>query len=243
MNENYYAGAYWGPRMEPPEECARRMEVFLAGLSEVGPSFVRWFQPGRSRKDALRRPIEPKREELARLVLRGRDRAFEDLGFHVSGWNGAGDDSDATGFDIHCGGYSSAVRNTCVFTLPGRGLNADRILTAPMLAGLLRASAVAWEPDWGVATSHAHGRLLDARSVKGAPRVGWVMYLASHRGTVPPLPAPVRVEHIKDRGTLLALTPERFTASNPEHVALAERVWELLGRAGLLEPLPPQPGG
>jgi hypothetical protein len=47
----------------------------------------------------------------------------------------------------------------------------------------------------------------------------------------------VRVEPVEDKGTLVILTPERFTASNPEHVALAATVQELLGRAGLLKPL------
>jgi hypothetical protein len=54
---------------------------------------------------------------------------------------------------------------------------------------------------------------------------------------VPPLPPPVQVEPVEDRGSLVILTPERFTASNPEHVALAARVHEVLGHAGLLKPL------
>ncbi|WNZ66014.1 immunity 52 family protein [Myxococcus sp. MxC21-1] len=110
-----------------------------------------------------------------------------------------------------------------------------------MLTGLLRASAIAWEPDWGVAASHAHGNLIDTRSVRGAPRVGWVMYLANHRGEVPPLPAPVCIEPVEDRGTLIVLTPERFTVTNAEHVDLAETVRGLLDRAGLLTPLQRQP--
>ncbi|AEI62440.1 hypothetical protein LILAB_02575 [Corallococcus macrosporus] len=46
---------------------------------------------------------------------------------------------------------------------------------------------------------------------------------------------------MEDKGTLIVLTPERLTADNPEHVALAERVRELLDRAGLLKPLQAQP--
>ncbi|MDC0714766.1 Imm52 family immunity protein [Stigmatella sp. ncwal1] len=69
--------------------------------------------------------------------------------------------------------------------------------------------------------------------------VGWVLYFSRLRGTVPPLPAPVCIEPVEDKGTLVILTPERFTASNPEHVALAARVHELLDRAGLLRPLQP----
>lgn len=59
----------------------------------------------------------------------------------------------------------------------------------------------------------------DAEGGKADMWLGWVTYLSSHRGTVPPLPA-----------------PERFTVTNPEHVALARRVRELLVRAGLMQP-------
>ena len=52
----------------------------------------------------------------------------------------------------------------------------------------------------------------------------------------PPLPAPVRIERVKDKGTLITLTDERFTVSTPEHVARAVRVHELLDRAGVLLP-------
>nr|WP_275902350.1 immunity 52 family protein [Myxococcus eversor] len=101
--------------------------------------------------------------------------------------------------------------------------------------------ALAWDPDWSIAMSHAHRDMVQTRRIPKAPYVGWVTYLARHRGTVPPLPAPVRIEKVEDKGTLIVLTPERFTASNPEHVALAERVRELLDRAGLLKPLQAQP--
>jgi hypothetical protein len=65
------------------------------------------------------------------------------------------------------------------------------------------------------------------------------MYLSARRGPVPPLPAPVRMEPVEDKGTLIVLTPERFTEANPEHVALAGRVSEMLDQAGLLKPVQP----
>nr|WP_224245566.1 immunity 52 family protein [Hyalangium gracile] len=112
------------------------------------------------------------------------------------------------------------------------------MLTAPVMAGVLRAMAMAWDPEWGVATSEAHRDSVTDKAKPGT-FVGWVMYFSRLRGTVPPLPAPVRIEPVEDQGTLVILTPERFTASNPEHVALAARVHELLARAGLLGPLKP----
>jgi hypothetical protein len=239
VNETYYAGAYWGPRKESPRECARRLEVLLTRLAQEEQSFTRWFQQGKSRKDAQTRPIEPQPTALEEFIRRGKDRTFDDLGFSVAGWNGASDEEDACGFLIACGGDSEWVNNRCVFTLPGRGPNADRVLTTPVLGGLVRSMALAWEPDWGVAMSEPHRDLVKPGRAKGAPYVGWVTYLARHRGTVPPLPAPVRVEQVEDLGSLIILTPERFTASHPEHIALAHRVRELLEGAGLLQP--PQP--
>ncbi|RKH15620.1 hypothetical protein D7X74_17880 [Corallococcus sp. CA047B] len=239
MNETYHVGSYWGPRKETPEACALRLGDFLTGMREVDPSFARWFQPGRSRKDALTRPIELEPAELEKRVRRGKDRVVEEIGFRVEGWNGVGDDHDASGFLVTCGSHAARVSNACVITLPSLGPNADRVLTAHVLAAVLRVSAVAWEPSWGVATSQAHRKLLDERGVRGAPRVGWVTYLEGRRGTVPPLPAPVRIEPVEDRGTLIILTPERFTVANPEHLALAEQVRELLAGAGLLRPASP----
>ncbi|ATB45655.1 hypothetical protein MYMAC_001240 [Corallococcus macrosporus DSM 14697] len=109
-----------------------------------------------------------------------------------------------------------------------------------MLTQVMRAMVLAWEPEWGVFTSDRHRDAVSEFADTGT-FVGWGTYLSRNRGVVPPLPAPVRIEQVKDKGTLIVLTPERFTVGNPEHVALAERVRELLDRAGLLKPLQAQP--
>lgn len=215
------------------------MVTFLTALSGVDEAFTRWFRLGRSRQDALKHPLEPDHTALAKLIQRGRDRVFDDLGYRISGWNGA-EDEDAVGFDVHCGSFAEGIKNACVFTLPSQGDGMERVLNAEILSGLLRAAAIAWEPDWSVAISHAHRSMLEPRRVKGTPLVGWITYLARHLGTVPPLPVPVRIEPVGEKGTLIVLTSERFTVNNPEQVALADRVRESLDRAGLLKPIQPQ---
>ncbi|MFB1483352.1 immunity 52 family protein [Corallococcus sp. RDP092CA] len=234
--ETYFAGAYWGARKESPEECARRAESFLTALPIIDPSFSRWFQQGKSRKDALARPIEPTCAELAKIVRKGKDRVVEEIGFRFGAWNGASDDYDGTAFRVTCGGYSERVSNVCLLDLPSRGPNAERVLTAPILSGVVRSMVIAWEPDSAVVMSSPQ---LQA-GAKGDPPsrwIGWITYVARHRGAVPSLPAPVHIEPVEDKGTLIVLTPERFTVRNPEHVALAERVRELLEQGGLLKPL------
>ena len=186
-------------------------------------------------KESLNRPLRPDPEALARFVQKNKDPVFDDLGFSLGGWNGESKGRGDCGFLIGCGGYHSRANNRCVFSLPGRGPNADRVLTASILAEMLRATAIAWAPDWGVAMSHAHRDMVEPGRVPKAPYVGWVTYLDRARGAVPPLPDPVQIKPVEERGTLIVLTPEKFTASNPEHVALAERVRELLTRAGLMQ--------
>ena len=139
---------------------------------------------------------------------------------------------------INGGMYSEAILNHCVLTVPRREPNAGSLLAVPVLTNVVRAMVHSWEPDWALATSSAYER--QYREPDSALfSLGWVTYLARHLGTVPPLPAPVRIEPVEDRGTLIILTPERFTVANPEHVALARRVRELLARAGLLQPATP----
>jgi hypothetical protein len=231
--ESYYAGAYWGPRKETPEECARRAEVFLAAISDVDPSFSCWFEQGRSRKDALKRPIEPTHVALEKLIRRGRDRQFEDLGYSVWAWNGVCVDYDDSGFNFKCGAYSEAVSNVCVCNLPTRGPNADRVLSVPVLTGLVRSMVLAWEPDFAIATSSMLRGKLTPIGIAGT-FVGWITYFPHSRGTVPPLPAPVRIESVEDKGTLIILTPDLLTIANPEHIELALHVHKLLDKAGLL---------
>jgi len=52
---------------------------------------------------------------------------------------------------------------------------------------------------------------------------------------------PVRVEPEGELGTLLILSPERMTASDPRHVALTVRVRALLDEAGLILIQRPEP--
>lgn len=96
----------------------------------------------------------------------------------------------------------------------------------------------AWEPEWSIATSHEHRDSVTASGEAGT-FVGWLAYFSHGRGAQPPLPPSVQLESVEDLGTLVLLTPERFTLANPTHVELAREVSERLSQAGLLSPLLP----
>ncbi len=239
--ETYYAGAYWGPRQESPEECARRMAAFLTLLAPCDPFLARWYKPAKSRKDLHKHPLTPPDlPTLTEVFQRGVNREdggppMEQLGYGFECFNG-GASRDYTFLSIFCGAYSEAVANSCVLSPLKPASAADRVLTAPVLEKVMHGMVHAWEPDWAVATSWKHRDTVSEKGRAGT-FVGWVTYLSRRRGVVPPLPAPVRIEKVEDKGTLVILTPERLTADTPEHLELGRRVGELLARAGLMQPI------
>ncbi|RKH58924.1 hypothetical protein D7V93_15850 [Corallococcus llansteffanensis] len=241
--EDYYVGAYWGPRKESPADCARRTAEFLTLLASCDPLLAQWYKPARTRQEARKYPLmPPDPATLTESFRRGVNRekggpAIEQLGFTFwFGNEGArGEDVDLR---ITCGDHGGATPNSCVMTLPSRGANAERLSTAPVLSGVVRSMAQAWDPDWALATSWDHRAAMDDTPRAGG-FVGWVTYLPRRRGTVPPLPAPVHIEPVENRGALIVLAPERLTARNPEHVERGKRVRELLARAGLMQPVTP----
>ncbi|MBZ4398522.1 immunity 52 family protein [Myxococcus faecalis] len=241
--EAYYAGAYWGPRKESPEDCALHTATLLNRLAECDPLLAHWYKPTKSRAlAAMVSLMPPDMPTLAEQFRRGVNRerggpVIEQLGFSFWFDNG-GSAGDCAALRITSGAYSEAVPNYCTLTLPKRGPSAERMLTLPVLPRVVGSMASAWDADWALATSWEHRETLPEGTRTGT-FVGWVTYLSLRRGRVPPLPAPVRIEPIEGKGTLVILTPERFTATNPEHVALAQHVREVLTAAGLLQPVTP----
>ena len=235
MADTYYVGAYWLARRESAEACAQRAESLFLGLGRCEPSWNRWHQTAGSFKAARKLHVNPDAATFKTLFNKKANRIGDGFRF----WLWAGDNpEETTAVSAFCGSADDCMASVCVLHPPHLGAAAERVLTAPVLTEVVRAMALAWEPEWAVATSHEH-RDLAYGNADPDTFVGWVMYFSRRRGTVPPLPAPVRIEPVEDKGTLVILTPERFTASNPEHVALAARVHELLDRAGLWGPLRP----
>ncbi|PTL81386.1 Imm52 family immunity protein [Vitiosangium sp. GDMCC 1.1324] len=244
--EGYYVGAYWGPRKETALECGRHAELFFHMLARCDPSFTHWYHAGRgSPRELPGWPVLPEVEELEKLLLKSRNRTdvgkkvIEALGFSRIMWNAK---EKPTYLSISCGGYSPwGGPNNCLLKPDRQGEVRERLLRVPVLTEVLTSMATAWDPDFAMASS---SEMVD-QVEKGdfEVRVGWLTYLSRRLGTLPPLPAPVRIEPVGALGWLLVLSPEPMTASNPEHVAFTVRVRELLDRAGLIARPKPEPLG
>jgi hypothetical protein len=239
MSDSYYAASYWLARRESAEACAQRAKRFFHLLGRCDPAWTRWYGTADSFEKARKLQFATDAANFQKLFAQKANQVAAGFSFHL--WTG---DSleETSGVDVSCGHSSRHFPSTCVLRPYDEGPISERVLTAPVMAEVSRAMALAWDPEWGIATSREHRDTVTESADLGT-FVGWVMYFSRLRGTVPPLPAPVRIEPVEDKGTLVILTPERFTASNPEHVTLAARVHELLDRAGLLRQLQPWPAG
>jgi len=238
MIETYYAGSYWLARTEAAQACAGRAERFFHLLGRCDPAWTRWYETADSFEEARNSPFTTDAANFQKLFARKENQIGDGFSFHL--WTGDSPE-ESSGVDGTCGHSSLHLASNCVLRPYDEGPLGERVLTAPIMTEVLRAMALSWEPEWGVVTTHQYDDLISEKVMPAGTSLGWVMYFSRLRGTVPPLPAPVRIEPVEDKGTLVILTPERFTASNPEHVALAARVHELLDRAGLLRRLQPWP--
>lgn len=240
MIETYYAGSYWLARPESAEACARRAARFFHLLGRCDPAWARWYEKADSFEEARKLEFTTDAANFQKLFAQEEHQLWDSFTFHF--WTGD-NLQESSLVDVICGSAAPRPPLSCVLNPYAKGPISERVLTAPVMTDVLRAMALAWDPEWGVVASHQYDDLISEKIMPAGTSVGWVMYFSRLRGTVPPLPAPVRIEPVEDKGTLVTLTPERFTASNPEHVALAARVHELLDRAGLLRPLQPWPAG
>ncbi|HEX8824708.1 MAG TPA: immunity 52 family protein [Archangium sp.] len=235
MVETYYAGAYWGGRPESAEGCARRAETFFSLLSGSHPGYARWYEQANSTKRSLQLQFEPSYDTFTRFFGKKKYQGGDD-GFSFGAWTGHVEKDQGGMVLLRCGADAEVVPNSVILYFPTREPGRERMLTVPVLTGVMRALVLAWEPDWAVIVS---GSFRDALREEGDGRcfAGWLTYLSRRRGEVPPLPAPVRVEPMEDKGTLVLLTPERLSASNPKHLALGRRVQEVLDEKNLLRPV------
>ena len=204
--------------------------------------FQQWFELGGSRKAALKHAVKTDPESLLKLLIKGRNRTdfghqvIPELGYSLYAWNGGQDDEDAVGINFTCGCYFPQIANHCLIQLPAGEDSRARVMQIPALITILTCLVTTWEADWGVVNSSVYNQIAH-RKGHGTPRVGWITYLSAARGAIPSLPAPARVVPIGIQGSIIILTEERFTVSNPAHVELAGQVATSLDQAGLLEPM------
>lgn len=233
MIESYLVGCYWCTRSDSRDECATRTEALFQGLARLHPFYARWFARAMSRKKALQTEFKLDAQTLRMLFARKKHAVTENTTL-FGAWNGRSQEEGGA-VDIKCGVTNPEWHGECFLRVPSTGPFAEQMLTVPALVDVLKIMIHAWDPDHAIATSTEHHMLVMKTRKPGDFFLGWIMYFPRRLGPLPPLPEPVRVEPVEDKGSLVILTPEKFTVSNLVHVRLAAQVWDILVQAGFLK--------
>jgi len=245
FRETFYLGAYWGDREEDLDSCAVRLTNFLKGLRDCDEIFHRWFKTGWSRKEALANEMPVEFDKLRELLDKeGKhrtdigSRVMEDLGFSVCLWNGRDPNNGAVGLSVSCGSYAGhpGIMNSCVINLPNEGSVVERVISSVVLEKMLCITARCWEPNCGLVTGDTLRDMFEV--AERTPYYAWVFFLSKRRGEVPKLPEPSRKKVLDGLGTIVVVTDDRFDTKRKEHIKAVKRVYRILKKAKLLEPIP-----
>lgn len=147
-------GLYWNARQQSIDDCTGLCLRTLILMRETG--FDGFYQPGRSRKAALRKLIDVSPAGVRKVLEGNRNRrddnheVIEELGFSFYAWSPRGNE-EAFGLSIHCGCYSKWVGNNVTITLPGEGPDSLTEL-AQRGTRLFDALIGLWKPEQGILT-------------------------------------------------------------------------------------------
>jgi len=221
MAENFYVGAYWGPRRESAAECAMRLSGCLSQLALAHPLLATWYLKGSSRAAASKVAVDASPENLLHLLNRGRNRRdiggsiIEELGFRASLWNRQ---KSAVSLTVTCGSYlaSGAVWNSVAIQLPPLGLEGSELYEPSTARAITRSIVDAWNPAWATWASYT---MRDVQQPSSTPVFGWLTYLNSSLGArISTVPLPPDVSVAKDLNGIMVQIGEDPVKANVTQV-------------------------
>ena len=221
MTSRFFLGAYWDTRQESLEESTERVTRFLSEMAEIDPLLGRWFERGRSSKDALARPVDHHdQSRLQTLLLKGQNRyddgggVIAELGFSLSLWNGASREEEESSLRIRCGSFDGAGNNV-VLDLPIRSDNLD---DADVACSLLALVAEIWRPKWaGIMSKRA---MVERDFDADRPFVDWMAYLPREVHSV----SSSSVVPVGVHGSIVIVQQDRPNGIDPEELQRIRQV-------------------
>lgn len=231
-NIAYVLHAFWGPRRESSEACARRLAQMLSSLGEIHPAFGGWnivSSPSGPETCVTRRFMPTSIDELSAAFQYGRfvtdtpGLEMPELGYSLTVSNDRTKDF-AVSFRVHSGAYSNRPPepNSVFSSLGVRRPGNQDVLNVRVLTKMLAAVAMPWEARWAVLDLWDNP--YRARSADGFPLhpwAGWITYLCPQYARLISRPRSINSELTADGGLLLIATTEAFSIGNAGHVATA----------------------
>ena len=229
----YELKATWGRGKESAECCAEKLYNFLEAIKNCDDVFAKWYRLGRSRKEALRKPVKTgDMAELLSLVEKGRHwtdvgrKPMDQLGFGVEIWNG-GEESRSVRLSVCCGLYSDVKgvgENLVILEFPHE---LGRLADPSAAVKVLLAAVKCWNPDWGaIYTAKIYSELRErGASDPYSPLVDWIVFVPEIIENVPPPSTVLRLEGVGSVVTVLPHPPRR---EDPEQMQVINRIERII---------------
>jgi hypothetical protein len=147
--------AYRKTRQRSLEDCIGDTMELFTDLQKIDGEIFKWKNLAKSKKTAMRNPYLDfsDRDLVKRLLLAGRNRTdttkevIEDLGYHLSFWNGSAGDDLSAQISFSNGGYSKFVGNVLYLEFPDFG---DIATDDAHAAHLITVCINALDADWAM---------------------------------------------------------------------------------------------
>lgn len=167
--------AYWGPRAETVESCARRLSAFLQTVGTYSPVDSVWRRKGGRPSQTAR--LFPTGFESIRVELEASRTPNDppELGFSAGAWLGDADNDDSVGLSVSCGHSSPFLRNTVTLNWTFKTLLAAHTIDPVVGAKLIEALVDSWAPDWAVWIKDEWREAQQSPSTESA--IGWLTYV------------------------------------------------------------------
>lgn len=230
MIDELIAAAYWGPREETLDRCSERLMGFLEQIGRITPHFSQWYEQGRTKRGAMRKPIAIEADRIRGLLEKGRSRddtpqrrVIESLGFLVGMWTGDRPDGSSVSLIANCGSHDRQddVNSVILRYPPVDWLDVEQAVA------LVRAMVSCWSP------AHAAVCSPEALSAVGGqaeiPIVDWVFF--HRRARTGPPAAPSRVAFELDGGECVVVQDTPVRRDRVDERARARALAKQLGLA------------
>jgi immunity protein 52 of polymorphic toxin system len=247
MTSFYSVLAYWGPRRESPEVCARKLLEMFETLANIDPALGQWFWRDRTSGKPL--PVAALDTQNAARLLKQRQNLGEvtrkpipEFGYRFVVTNELPWGPRCLTLDGQLAGYTRAGMLANYVSLSTQPLHPENqaIINFRVFRQVLLELARIWAATWCRAASSDLFELLPTVDTRRrTPRIsgGWMTYLAAPFAAKIALPHSGICEQV-DGGLLMSATQETFSVDNPAHVAVARDIDAALAPINAL-PWPP----
>ena len=226
----YFLSAWCELRRVTRADFVDRIMRLLDGFDAVDTRIGRLHEIGDSLSCPIGMPIGRDRSSIDRLVRQGSMFPELPFDFYVTSYDEA--------ISIHASDgctsrYIANANHLILFFYPILRPNLLSMISADLFAQFLTLVVDCFAPTWAGVTTGKHRDMLGVMG--GVPFMSWLLFVQRPIRDFPKLPPGVELQIVKDKGTLVILTKDRFSVDNPAHVACAADVQERLKVAGILK--------